>query len=98
MLLFGTLAYGVLQTVAVSLYLYTAELYPTRMRAIGCGAGSAWLRLGSSLGPALVAVVVANAGLNSVFLAFAAVSAAGGAVCWRLGLETKGRVLEELSP
>src|SRR6476660_216234 len=31
----ATIAYAILQTVAFSLYLYSAELYPTRLRAIG---------------------------------------------------------------
>jgi hypothetical protein len=29
---------------AISLSTYTAELYPTEMRALGCGVGNAWLR------------------------------------------------------
>ena len=36
-LILATAAYAVLQTIAFSLYLYSAELYPTRLRAIGTG-------------------------------------------------------------
>lgn len=54
-LLFATLSYATIQTITLSLYLYTGELYPTRIRAIGCGTGSAWLRLGSSISPLVVA-------------------------------------------
>src|SRR6185312_15947670 len=53
-LILATSAYAILQTIAFSLYLYSAELYPTRLRAVGTGLGSAWLRAGSSIGPVLV--------------------------------------------
>ena len=97
-LIFATAAYAVLQTIAFSLYLYSAELYPTRLRAVGTGFGSAWLRAGSSMGPILVGTIVADLGIQYVFAAFAAVALAGGIVTLLFALETKGRVLEELSP
>jgi hypothetical protein len=52
--LLAPLAHAILQTISFSLYLYAAELYPTRLRAVGTGFGSAWLRAGSSIGPLLV--------------------------------------------
>jgi MFS transporter, putative metabolite:H+ symporter len=97
-LILATAAYAVLQTIAFSLYLYSAELYPTRLRAVGTGFGSAWLRAGSSIGPILVGSIVAGAGIQYVFAAFAAVAVAGGLVTLLFAIETKGRVLEELSP
>ena len=97
-LIFATAAYAVLQTIAFSLYLYSAELYPTRLRAVGTGFGSAWLRAGSSMGPILVGTIVADLGIQYVFAAFAGVALAGGIVTLLFALETKGRVLEELSP
>lgn len=97
-LVLATVTYACLQTIAFSLYLYSAELYPTRMRAIGTGFGSAWLRAGSALGPILVGYIVGDFGIRYVFAAFAAVALAGGLVTLRFAIETKGRVLEELSP
>jgi putative MFS transporter len=97
-LILATAAYAVLQTIAFSLYLYSAELYPTRLRAIGTGFGSAWLRAGSSIGPLLVGWIVGDFGIRYVFAAFAAVTLAGGLVTLGFAIETKGRVLEELSP
>ena len=96
--LLATLSYGIVQTVTYSLYLYTAELYPTRIRAIGSGAGSAWLRIGSSVGPLVVAQVVEMSGINFVFLVFAVILAMGGTICATMAIETRQRVLEELSP
>lgn len=97
-LILATSAYAILQTIAFSLYLYSAELYPTRLRAIGTGFGSAWLRAGSSVGPILVGWIVGDLGIRYVFSAFAAVALVGGLVTLLFAIETKGRVLEELSP
>ena len=97
-LIFATIAYAILQTIAFSLYLYSAELYPTRLRAVGTGFGSAWLRAGSSIGPILVGTIVSGMGIRYVFAAFAAVALVGGIVTLLFAIETKGRVLEELSP
>jgi putative MFS transporter len=97
-LIFATAAYAVLQTIAFSLFLYSVELYPTRLRAVGTGFGSAWLRAGSSVGPILVGSIMADLGIRYVFAAFAAVALVGGLVTLLFAVETKGRVLEELSP
>jgi putative MFS transporter len=97
-LILATAAYAILQTITFSLYLYSAEIYPTRLRAIGTGLGSAWLRAGSAIGPVMVGVIVGNLGIRYVFAAFAAVALVGGIVTVLFAIETKGRVLEELSP
>jgi MFS transporter, putative metabolite:H+ symporter len=97
-LVLATIVYAVLQTIAFSLYLYSAELYPTRLRAIGTGFGSAWLRAGSSIGPAMVGLLMADFGIRYVFAAFAAMAVVGGVITLLYAIETKGQVLEELSP
>jgi MFS transporter, putative metabolite:H+ symporter len=97
-LVLATATYATIQTITLSLYLYTGELYPTRMRALGTAFGSAWLRLGSAIGPVLVGWIVGGYGIAPVFLTFAVVLGIGGLVCFRFSLESKGRILEELSP
>jgi MFS transporter, putative metabolite:H+ symporter len=97
-LILATAAYAVLQTIAFSLYLYSAEIYPTRLRAVGGGFGSAWLRAGSSIGPIVVGSIVTGLGIRYVFAAFAAVALVGGLLTLRFAIETKGMALEELSP
>jgi MFS transporter, putative metabolite:H+ symporter len=96
-LILVTATYAVLQTIAFSLYLYSAELYPTRLRAVGTGFGSAWLRAGSSIGPIMVGWIVGDFGIRYVFTALAAVALVGGLATLLFAIETKGRVLEELS-
>jgi putative MFS transporter len=97
-LVLAGLAYAIVQTITFSLYLYSSELYPTRLRAIGTGFGSAWLRLGSSAGPLVVGWIIANLGIQYVFGVFACVLLAGAAITALGGIETKGKALEELSP
>lgn len=100
MLLVGalaTLAYGLLSSVNVLLYLYTPEIYPTRRRAIGTGMATACLRLGSSAGPAIIGVLVAAGHLSWVFLVFAGICGISFLTATRM-FETRGRRLEEIAP
>jgi putative MFS transporter len=46
----------------------------------------------------MVGVIVGDLGIRDVFGAFAAVMLLGGLVTLLFAIETKGRVLEELSP
>ncbi|MCW2286450.1 putative MFS transporter [Rhodoblastus acidophilus] len=94
----ATLSYSAIQTVTFSLYLYSGELYPTRLRSVGAGLGSAWLRLGSFAGPWVIGFAVASGGIAPVFAVFSGIAVATGLVCVRWAPETTGRVLEELSP
>ncbi|WP_028935184.1 MFS transporter [Pseudonocardia spinosispora] len=84
--------------VTAGLYLYTPELYPTRMRAWATATGSSMNRVASAIGPMLVgALLGAGLGLGSVFAAFGVVALVGLVVMAWLGIETKQRVLEELA-
>ena len=97
-LVFTTAAHMVFNTMSLALYLYTPELYPTRMRALGTSVGTAWVRVASAIGPTIMALVVSRSRLALGFLLFGAVLLAAGCVNWRFGTETKGRILEEISP
>ena len=92
----GTLSYGIIGSINAVLYLYTPEIYPTRMRAIGTGLATSWLRLASAVGPAIVGMMVGAEGIGSVFIMFAVISAIGAvAALWMI--ETQGRRLEEIA-
>jgi MFS transporter, putative metabolite:H+ symporter len=54
--------------------------------------------LGSSLGPVIVGFVVAGVGIQFVFGVFAIFAIIGALTTFVFGIETKGKVLEELSP
>lgn len=83
----------------ICLYLYTPELYPTRMRALGCSVGGAVNRLGVILGPILVGVVyAAGDSVTAVFVMLGAVALTGAVVAGTLAEETANRPLEEISP
>jgi putative MFS transporter len=92
-----TIAYFFISSVNLGVYVYTPELYPTRVRALGVGTATAWLRFASMIGPTVVGMMIAS-GLPAVFVTFAAVAAVAAAITGLFAVETKGRVLEEASP
>jgi putative MFS transporter len=92
-----TVSYGIVGSVNAVLYLYTPEIYPTRIRAIGTGLATCWLRLASAAGPVLVGYLVAAEGTGAVFLMFAAAGVIGALAATRM-LETRNRALEEIAP
>src|SRR5438876_2280424 len=95
-IILATLSYGIIGSINAVLYLYTPEIYPTRMRAIGTGLATSWLRLASAVGPAIVGMMVGAEGIGSVFIMFAVISAIGAvAALWMI--ETQGRRLEEIA-
>jgi len=92
-----TLSYGVMSTVNTVLYLYTPEIYPTRMRAIGTAAGTCWLRLASAAGPIVFGLMMQSIGIESVFLLFAGIALIGALATTQM-IETRNRRLEEIAP
>jgi putative MFS transporter len=78
-------------------YLYTTEIYPTRLRSLGTGAASAWLRVASAAGPAIVGFALTGYGVSGVFLLFGLISLTGAAISFGT-VETRERALEEISP
>jgi putative MFS transporter len=85
-------------SVANSLGIYTAELYPTRIRAIGISLGQAWSRTSSSIGPAMLGFLLPAYGIGAALLAIAGISLFCGLLVATQAPESKGAVLETLSP
>jgi MFS transporter, putative metabolite:H+ symporter len=96
-IILGTLSYGIIGSTNAVLYLYTPEIYATRIRALGTGLATSWLRLASAVGPALVGVMVGVRGVSSVFLMFAGAAVVGALAATRM-IETRDRRLEEIAP
>jgi len=95
-IIFSTLSYGLIGSIAAVVYLYTPEIYPTRMRAIGTGVATSWLRVASAIGPALVGFMLGKGGVDSVFLMFAVVAVLGLLAATRM-IETRNLRLEEIA-
>ena len=96
MIVFSTLSYGLIGSIAAVVYLYTPEIYPTRMRAIGTGVATSWLRIASAIGPTLVGFMLGKGGVDSVFLMFASVAVVGLLAATRM-IETRNLRLEEIA-
>ncbi len=96
-IILSTLSYGIIGSANAVLYLYTPEVYPTRMRVIGTGLATSWLRIASAVSPTVVGFMVAANGIASVFLMFAAASIVGILAAARM-IETRDRRLEEIAP
>jgi MFS transporter, putative metabolite:H+ symporter len=96
-LTYVSIAYFFVSAINLGVYLYTPELYPTRVRALAVGAATAWLRLASMIGPAAVGFLIAS-GLQSVFLSFGLIVLIAAIVTALFAIETRKRLLEQVSP
>jgi len=82
----------------LGLYIYTPELYPTRMRAWGTAAATSMNRLAQTVGPAVAGILIGSAfGIAAVFALNGAIALIGALTVLWLGIETRGRVLEEIA-
>jgi putative MFS transporter len=95
---FASIGAAAITTVTVILYLYTPELYPTRMRALGTSWATFWPRVASVAGASMVGYVLPLHGINGVFAVFGSCAVIGCIACFTGGTETKERMLEDLSP
>ncbi|MFE6591186.1 MFS transporter [Streptomyces sp. NPDC057781] len=82
----------------ICLYLYTPELFPTRIRALGSSVGGAMNRLGVILGPIVVGAIYAGGAIGTVFVTLAAVALVGSLPAAAGAEETSGRTLEDVAP
>ena len=81
-----------------ALYAYNPEIYPTRLRALGTSISTAWLRVASAVGPVITGFVMTAYSLNTVWLVFGVVVLISGIITGLFAIETRNRVLEEVSP
>ena len=68
------------------------------MRALSSGVGTAWLRIASAIGPIVVGLVVVRYSTSGAFILFGLVALFGAVITGLVAIETRGKVLEELSP
>lgn len=75
-------------------YVYTPEVYPTNVRAIGLGSCSGMARLGAIITP-FVAQVLLRSSEQMAVIIYAAVSLIAGVMACFLPVETKGREMKD---
>ena len=80
-----------------SVYTYTPELYPTRIRATGSGLASSVGRIGAVLGPYVMGAMMIVYGPGSVFSLAGGLFGLAAIATLILGPETRGKTLEEIS-
>ncbi len=68
------------------------------MRAIGVGVGNAWVRFAAIVGPLFLGWAIPHIGLNTVYWVYAGFAIIGGLTVIFFAVETRGQVLETLSP
>jgi MFS transporter, putative metabolite:H+ symporter len=94
----STIGFFFLSSTLLSLATYTAEIYPTHLRALGGGVASAWQRGASVVGTTVVGWVLPYYGINAVFVMFGLFALMGAIVAALFAVETRAQVLERVSP
>lgn len=75
------------------MYVFTPEAFPTRLRAVAMGSGSACARVGAMLTPYVAQVLLASSPSASVAV-YAALGFLAAAVALLLPVETSGKDLD----
>lgn len=100
-LVFGCLLYFFSLGAWGAVYAYTPEVYPTRVRGSGAGWAAAVGRIGAIAAPYIVGLMYQakgkEVGFTYVFIMLTIVFAAVAVVIALLGIETKGRTLDEIN-
>ncbi|XP_069820125.1 putative transporter SVOPL [Dendropsophus ebraccatus] len=78
-----------------TIYIYTAEVYPTVMRAIGMGTSGSLCRIGAMAAP-FIAQVLLDASIIGGLCLFASVCFVCAISAFLLPIETKGRALQQV--
>ncbi|XP_065201396.1 synaptic vesicle 2-related protein isoform X1 [Planococcus citri] len=88
------IARGIIAGVFQAAYVYTPEVYPTQLRAIGVGACSTMARLGAMITP-YIAQVLMKSSLVFAMSIYSAVALMAAVCCILLPVETKGKEMKE---
>jgi MFS transporter, putative metabolite:H+ symporter len=97
-MLMAAMAASMISMVQLGIWTYTPELYPTSIRSFGTGTASAWARAASIVAPNMVAFIITRTDISAIFLMFALAGVIGALAVLLCPVETKGKLLEEISP
>nr|XP_045016854.1 putative transporter SVOPL isoform X1 [Jaculus jaculus] len=78
-----------------TIYIYTAEVYPTTMRALGMGTSGSLCRIGAMVAPFISQVLMSASVLGALCL-FSSVCVVCAISALTLPVETKGRALQQI--
>uniref|UniRef100_A0A7N5KGK0 SVOP like n=1 Tax=Ailuropoda melanoleuca TaxID=9646 RepID=A0A7N5KGK0_AILME len=78
-----------------TIYIYTAEVYPTMMRALGMGTSGSLCRIGAMVAPFISQVLMSASFLGALCL-FSSVCVLCAISAFTLPIETKGRALQQI--
>uniref|UniRef100_A0A8C2SB74 Major facilitator superfamily (MFS) profile domain-containing protein n=1 Tax=Capra hircus TaxID=9925 RepID=A0A8C2SB74_CAPHI len=78
-----------------TIYIYTAEVYPTTMRALGLGTSGSLCRIGAMVAPFISQVLMSASFLGALCL-FSSVCVVCAISAFTLPIETKGRALQQI--
>ncbi|KAL1458080.1 hypothetical protein WDU94_008254 [Cyamophila willieti] len=87
-------ARGIIAGVFQAAYVYTPEVYPTPLRAVGVGTCSAMARLGAMITP-YIAQVLLKSSLSIAMTVYAVAALSAALACALLPFETKGKEMKE---
>lgn len=96
--IFGAIVTLSIQLMNATLYIYTPESYPTRLRSLGTGFCYGIGRLTNVVGPFIVSALYVGAGYLSVFSYISACWLMVAIVVALVGPRTTGRSLESVTP
>uniref|UniRef100_A0A2I3GZL4 SVOP like n=1 Tax=Nomascus leucogenys TaxID=61853 RepID=A0A2I3GZL4_NOMLE len=78
-----------------TIYIYTAEVYPTTMRALGMGTSGSLCRIGAMVAP-FISQVLMSASILGALCLFSSVCVVCAISAFTLPIETKGRALQQI--
>ncbi|XP_063106631.1 putative transporter SVOPL isoform X1 [Cavia porcellus] len=78
-----------------TIYIYTAEVYPTTIRALGMGTSGSLCRIGAMVAP-FISQVLMNASFLGALCLFSSVCVVCAISAFTLPIETKGRALQQI--
>jgi putative MFS transporter len=96
LLLFACLLVFFMDMASAGIVTYVPEVYPTHIRGLGASWAAAMGRIAAAVAPITLGGLLAAEGYSIIWIIFAALLWLGGILLLALGIETKGKTLEEL--